>query len=85
MEVRVMAEWSCANHYRRVRNKMIDPLITSVMQAGVKTVDEIVDGIGPSQTDAKEIRCRLYSMEQRGLVVKCERIIGKYEKRWRLA
>jgi hypothetical protein len=80
-----MTEWSSTNHYRRIRNRLVDPLITSVMQAGAQTVDDIVDAIGPLNTDAREIRCRLYSMEQRGLVVKCERMIGKYEKRWRLA
>lgn len=79
-----MSEWSRTNHYRRIRNKTVDPWITSVLQAGSKTVGEIVELIGSLNTDAKEIRCRLYSMEQRGLVVKCERMIGKYDKRWRL-
>ena len=79
-----MNQRSLTNHYRRVRSKLVDRWITSVMQTGTKTVDEIVDAIGPSNTDAKEIVCRLYSMEQRGLAIKCERMIGKYEKRWRL-
>lgn len=79
-----MSGSSYANNYRRIRNKIVDPWITSVMQTGAKTVDEIVELIGPLNTDAKEIRCRLYSLEQRGLVVKCERMIGKHERRWRV-
>ena len=72
-------------HYRKVRNKLVDSWVVSALQAGPKTVDQIADCIGSVNTQAREIRCRLYGLELRGVVVKCPHLLGKHDTRWRLA
>jgi len=72
-------------HYRKLRNDLVDSWIVAALQAGPKTVEQIADCIGSAKAEAREIGCRLHGLEVRGVVVKCPRLIGKHDKRWRLA
>ena len=69
-------------HYRKVRNNLVDSWVVAALQNGPKTVDQIADCIGPGNTEAREIRCRLHGLEVRGVVVKCPRLFGKHDTRW---
>ena len=80
-----MSDGIIDKHYRKIRNKLVDPWIVAALQAGPKTVDQIVDIIGSDKTEAREVRCRLHGLEVRGVVVKCSRLLGKHSTRWRLA